>query len=75
MAVDLDTAAKVFSESYMRLPSPAVLGGWQGDDSGIVEPSTGRIVDADAPSGGAATGAARITEPPQQYSLGVGTLL
>jgi hypothetical protein len=46
-AVNLDAAAKAFSESYVDLPSPAVIEGWQGSDSAVGKAGAERIVDAD----------------------------
>jgi hypothetical protein len=46
-AVNLDAAAKVFSETYVHLRSPAVIAGWQGSDSAVEKAGAERIVDAD----------------------------
>lgn len=44
-AIDMTGAAKEFRESY-RVPSIVpVLGGWQGNDSAVSEPSIARITD------------------------------
>jgi hypothetical protein len=46
-AVDLNVAAKAFSDSYVHFRSPAVIEGWQGSDSAIEKSDAERIVDAD----------------------------
>jgi hypothetical protein len=44
-AIDVTEAAKEFSERY-RAPSVVrALGGWQGNDSAVTEPSVARITD------------------------------
>jgi hypothetical protein len=44
-AVDLTRAAKEFHESYHQPSIVPVLGGWQGNDSAVTEPSVVRIMD------------------------------
>lgn len=47
-ALDLNEAAKQFGERY-RPPSVVhVLGGWQGNDSAVAEPSVERVTDNEA---------------------------
>jgi hypothetical protein len=47
-AVDLNVAAKTFSDSYVHFRSPAaVIEGWQGGDSAVEKADGERIVDAD----------------------------
>ena len=46
-AVDLNVAAKAFSDSYVHFRSPAVIEGWQGSDSAVDKSDGERIVGAD----------------------------
>lgn len=47
-ALDLTEAAKQFGERYRPPTVVHVLGGWQGNDSAVAEPSVERVTDQEA---------------------------